>query len=86
MNFMFDHTTVVAKDDPELEMFEGLANKGLIQLRVLDHVGCEKFAEHVFNYVAPQVSNETAKRVKLASVEVFEHGSNSAVYHNTENV
>ena len=35
MNFMFDHTTVVAKDDPELEMFEGLANKGLIQLRVL---------------------------------------------------
>ena len=52
----------------------------------MNGVGCEKFAEHVFNYVAPQVSNETAKRVKLASVEVFEHGSNSAVYHNTDNV
>ena len=48
MNYMFDHTTIVAKDDPEIESFKYLASKGLIQLRILNHVGCEKFAEYVY--------------------------------------
>ena len=41
---MFDHTTVVAKDDPQLEHFKQLSYKNLIQLRVINDVGCEKFA------------------------------------------
>ena len=73
-------------NDPQMEDFKQLESKGLAKVVEMSGVGCEKFAEHVFNYVAPQISNETAKRVKLASVEVFEHGSNSAVYHNTDNV
>ena len=73
-------------NDPLLADLKQLESKGFAKVVEMNGVGCEKFAEHVFNYVAPQVSNETAKRVKLASVEVFEHGSNSAVYHNTENV
>ena len=82
----FDHTLAVDMNDPLLADLKQLESKGLAKVVEMNGVGCEKFAEHVFNYVAPQVSNETAKRVKLASVEVFEHGSNSAVYHNTENV
>ena len=82
----FDHTLAVDMNDPLLADLKQLEGKGLAKVVEMNGVGCEKFAEHVFNYVAPQVSNETAKRVKLASVEVFEHGSNSAVYHNTENV
>ena len=48
LSYMFDHTTIVAADDPELDQFKHLESQGLIQLRVLDHVGCEKFAEYVF--------------------------------------
>ena len=45
---MFDHTTVVAFDDPHLELFEDLNNKNLINLRLLENVGCEAFAETVY--------------------------------------
>ena len=44
LSYIFDHTTIVAADDPELDQFKHLEALGLIQLRVLDHVGCEKFA------------------------------------------
>ena len=52
--YMFDHTLVVAEDDPHLEMFRkmselGLQDKGgVCDLRVVPGVGCEKFAELVF--------------------------------------
>ena len=81
MNYMFDHTTIVAKDDPEIESFEDLASKGLIQLRILDHVGCEKFAEYVYDYINDKVFEETDGRVKVLKVESFEGGTeNSAIY------
>ena len=81
MNYMFDHTTIVAKDDPELESFKDLASKGLIQLRILDHVGCEKFAEYVYDYINDKVFEETDGRVKVLKVESFEGGTeNSAIY------
>ena len=58
MNYMFDHTTVVAKNDPELESFKLLADKKLIQLRIIDHVGCEKFAEYVYNYIDKEINKD----------------------------
>ena len=48
---MFDHTLVVAEDDPHLNMFQDMAKLGLqaqggvCDLRVVPAVGCEKFAE-----------------------------------------
>lgn len=77
---MFDHTTVVAADDPALSAFEDLQAAGLIQLRVLPAVGCEATARFVFDHVARFVAGETAGRVWLESVEVREHGGNSAIY------
>lgn len=54
--FMFDHTLVVAKDDPHLEFFKkmnemggGFMDKGICDLRIVDGVGCEKFAELCYN-------------------------------------
>lgn len=41
----FDHKTVVAADDPELEWFREAARRGLADIVVLPAVGCEKFAE-----------------------------------------
>ena len=36
MSYMFDHTTVVAADDPKLSHFKKLEKENLIQLRVID--------------------------------------------------
>jgi 6-pyruvoyltetrahydropterin/6-carboxytetrahydropterin synthase len=77
---MFDHTMLVAEDDPELHDFQGLEGKGLVALRVLPRVGCEAIAEYVFGYVSRFVADRTAGRVWLETVEVSEHGGNSAVY------
>jgi 6-pyruvoyltetrahydropterin/6-carboxytetrahydropterin synthase len=77
---MFDHTVIVAEDDPHLPDFRSLAEKGLLALRVLPHVGCEATAKYVFDHVARFVSTQTAGRVWLESVEVKEHWGNSAIY------
>jgi 6-pyruvoyltetrahydropterin/6-carboxytetrahydropterin synthase len=77
---MFDHTMLVAEDDPELGRFRTLHEDGLIDIRVLPAVGCEATAKYVFDYVARYVAAETGARVWLESVEVKEHGGNSAIY------
>ena len=81
MKEQFDHTTVVAKDDPELQIFEELNAKGLIQLRVMEDVGCEKFAEFVFNYLNEKILKETDGRVNVHKVQCWEHNENMAEYH-----
>ena len=77
---MFDHTTLVAADDPERARFEDLAAAGLVDLRVVEAVGCEATARLVFDRVAGFAAAETGGRVWLESVEVSEHGGNSADY------
>ena len=79
---IFDHTLAIAEDDPELNTFKTLHGKGLANLFTFKGVGCEKFAEHVYNYVSSKVYNDTDGRVSVYSVEVFEHGANSAIYIN----
>jgi len=76
---MFDHTVLIARNDPSLAAFEALAAQGLIALRVLDTVGCEAFADLAFRHVETFVQRETAGRVWVESVEVSEHGANSAI-------
>ena len=78
---MFDHTTIVAKDDPYLKHFEELHNSDLIQLRILDDVGCEKFAEYVFKHLNEQIKTDTKGRVKVHKVQCWEHGENMAEYY-----
>lgn len=76
----FDHTTVIASDDPLLEHFKKLDAAGGCTLRIIDAVGCERFAEIVYTDISGTVAEETNGRVRLKSVEVFEHGANSAIY------
>jgi 6-pyruvoyltetrahydropterin/6-carboxytetrahydropterin synthase len=78
----FDHKLVVAKDDRALEGIKELHNGGVADVIVLDNVGCEKFAEMVYNHVAPKIQEQSKGRVSLYSVECFEHGANSAIYVN----
>ena len=77
----FDHTTVVAADDPHLEIFRKMDKVGLVQLRVMDHVGCERYAEWVYNLINDKMLEETNGRVRVLKVESFEGGTNnSAIY------
>ena len=73
---------VFSMDDlnPILNEFEEIKKKGLAKVVVLNGVGCEKFAEHVYNYVASIIEEQTHGRVKLTKVKVFEHDANSATY------
>ena len=77
---MFDHTLLVASDDPEMSEFQRLAERGLVNLRLVPAVGCEATARHVFDYVARFAEEKTAGRVWLEEVEVREHNGNSAAY------
>ena len=78
----FDHKLVVAKDDPHLERILHTVYTDIAVVKVMDDVGCEKFAEMVYNHVASKIKEETKGRVSLFSVECFEHGANSAIYVN----
>ena len=81
---LFDHTTTVAKDDPELETFKDLDNKGLIQLRVFENgVGIERVAEAVYTQANDFIKYHTKDRCWVDKVEVFEHEENSATYTNS---
>ena len=79
---VFDHTLAIAEDDPELKVFKGLEKFNLANVVVMKGVGCEMFAEHVYNYISSKVYSDTKGRVSVYSVEVFEHGANSAIYIN----
>ena len=82
----FDHTTCVAADDPELQTFQDMSDRNLIQLRIMeDGVGIERTAEWVYNMTSSIVSEKTNNRVKVERVEVWEHEGNSAVYERKHN-
>jgi 6-pyruvoyltetrahydropterin/6-carboxytetrahydropterin synthase len=80
MDYMFDHTTIIAMDDPSLELFREMQNKGLIQLRIIPATGAEQFAKYIYEKVNTFVLEETNNRVRVVSVEFMEHNKNTAIY------
>jgi 6-pyruvoyltetrahydropterin/6-carboxytetrahydropterin synthase len=80
MEYMFDHTVVVAEDDPAMADFVDLDIRGVIQLRVVPAVGAEKFAEYLYNKLNEFVQLETEGRVKVVKVKFMENHKNSAIY------
>jgi 6-pyruvoyltetrahydropterin/6-carboxytetrahydropterin synthase len=78
--YMFDHTLIVAEDDPELGAFQQMGAAGVAQVRVIPATGAEKFAEFIFNKVNPFVLEETNNRVRVVKVKFMEHGKNAAYY------
>lgn len=47
----FDHTLLVAEDDPELETFKLLQERNLAKLTILPRLGCEGLADMLYEYV-----------------------------------
>lgn len=77
----FDHTLLVASDDPKLFELKALDAMGLARVVEVPATGCEAFAKMIFE-VAEQWLKDAgfAPRCRLFSVEVAEHGANSAIY------
>lgn len=94
--YMFDHTLVIAHDDPERETFEklnaltgGYSDQGVVDLRIVEGVGCEMFAKLCYDKMAELLEEMKQNKhsrypvngnVRLVSAEVFEHDANSAIY------
>ena len=77
---VFDHTTIVWREDPELALFKMLGEKGVIDLRIFnDGVGIEMFARFCLNQANELVTKMTNGRCNCIKVEVWEHENNSAI-------
>lgn len=79
LEYMFDHTTLIAQDDPHLDKFIELSKLGLndqggiLDLRVVPGVGCEKFAELAFNNMkAILEAYQNGSTYTLANGKTFE--------------
>ena len=79
-DFMFDHTVIIAKDDPMIGLFSELDKLGTLQIRIIEATGAEKFAEYIYNKLNDFVHEETEGRVRVTKVKFMEHGKNAAYY------
>jgi 6-pyruvoyltetrahydropterin/6-carboxytetrahydropterin synthase len=83
LNDIFDHTFCVAADDPHLEDFKALNDKGIIDLRIFERgVGAERVAEICFEVATNYLKSKYGELRWVEKVEVFEHDRNSAIYSN----
>ncbi|MDB4543231.1 6-carboxytetrahydropterin synthase [bacterium] len=80
MDYMFDHTVIVAKDDPKLSGFQNMEIMDAIQLRTIEASGAERFAEFIYHKLNDFVIQETNGRVRISEVEFMENGKNTAIY------
>jgi len=80
MDHMFDHTLILAEDDPFLKAFSEMGDAKVAQVRVIPATGAESFAKYIFEKLDPFVQEETKGRVKVVKVKFMEHGKNAAYY------
>lgn len=77
----FDHTLLVAEDDPMKDELCALGGLDVAKVLVVPATGCERFAQYVFECAEVWLKdNGYAPRCWVRSVEVREHGANSAIY------
>jgi 6-pyruvoyltetrahydropterin/6-carboxytetrahydropterin synthase len=77
----FDHQTIVAEDDPDLDWYKEGARRGTMSLTILPQVGCEAFATWLAVEATDMLqSMKLLDRCHVLRTQVFEHGSNSAGY------
>ena len=76
---MFDHTSLVAEDDPQIEWFREAHKRGIKDVREVLATGCEATARMCFEFMESWlVDNGYSPRVRLVKFEVREHDGNSA--------
>ena len=80
MDYMFDHTMIIAEDDPWKEAFQQMGEANVAQVRIIPATGAEKFAEYIYTKLNNFVKSETVNRVRVTKVKFMEHGKNAAYY------
>lgn len=79
----FDHTLLLAQDDPEYETIKSLGSKGLAKIIEVEKTGCEGLADYLYEYIntilLPSFGTSEAERVWCCKVEVRETESNMAM-------
>ena len=80
MDYMFDHTYIIAEDDPFLLEAIKMDKDEIAQVRVVSATGAEQFAKFIYDKVSEFIKIETEGRVRVVSVEFREHAKNSAIY------
>ena len=80
MDYMFDHTMIIAEDDPWIEAFRQMDEAEVAQVRIIPATGAEKFSEYIYNKLNEFVKTETDNRVRVTKVKFMEHGKNAAYY------
>jgi 6-pyruvoyltetrahydropterin/6-carboxytetrahydropterin synthase len=80
LEHLFDHTFLMAQDDPHLEDFKRLDDQGVIQLRILPNPGMEGTAFYVYQEASKILEKLYGKRAWITKVEVRENEKNSAFF------
>lgn len=79
----FDHTLLVAEDDPHKDLLLKLGEAGIAKITMVEKTGCEGIADFLYEYIntilLPNYGREEAKRVWCCKVEVRETDSNMAM-------
>ena len=79
---LFDHKVIVAEDDPLIDWYRRGDELGALELIVMPQVGCEYFAYHISCIARAWLHiNKLTPRCTVKSVEVREHGANSAIFN-----
>lgn len=77
----FDHTLLVAQDDPEFKTFEDLHKRGLCKMTVVEKTGCEGLSKWLYDYMNEIWLPENGYgHVHCRLVKVTETPSNAAWY------
>ena len=79
MDHMWDHTLLIEKDDPYLDLFESM-NPVVCHLRIMDKIGAESAAKLVYDKFNDVLSKQGGGRVKVTKVECWEADKNSSIY------
>lgn len=79
----FDHTLLVAQDDPELDFYREMEKRKLAKLTILPRLGCEGLADMLYKfvngvYIPDHWGQSESERLWCFRVEVRETQSNMA--------
>lgn len=80
LDHMFDHTFLVAQDDPQMDAFKKLDKEGAIQLRVMPNPGMEGTAQYVYEEGMKILKKLYGDRAWITLVQVSENEKNSAMF------
>lgn len=78
----FDHTLIIASDDPYRNELLALAKHGIATVYEMPHIGCEMFAIEACKLAAAWLDTiGRANSVQVVQVTVREHGANAVTYY-----